>query len=49
MMMNGRHDDDELFVAPDERAAVGPALIEKLGVFVVSDAISPATGQRQTR
>ena len=33
---------DELFVARDECAAAGPALLEKFGVFAVSDAISPA-------
>ena len=35
--------DDALFVARDECAAAGPALLEKFGVFAVSDAIPPAT------
>ena len=35
--------DDELFIARDDCAAAGPALLEKLGVFAVCDAISSAT------
>jgi ectoine hydroxylase-related dioxygenase (phytanoyl-CoA dioxygenase family) len=35
--------DDELFIARDDCAAAGPALLEKLGVCAVCDAISPAT------
>ena len=35
--------DHELFVARDECAAAGPALLEKFGVFSMLDVISPAT------
>jgi hypothetical protein len=34
--------DDELFIAQDDCAAAGPALLERLGVFAVSSAVSPA-------